>query len=132
MDEGDECDEYAVPILPSRDLDETSAFYSRLGFEPRGRWEGADGYLIVVRGTVELHFRHDPGVDPLATAGSCYLRVRDADALHRDWARLGVPTDRATGSRLTPPVDTAHRMREFALVDRSGNLLRIGSPYEPR
>ncbi|MEY9877595.1 hypothetical protein ABH931_007119 [Streptacidiphilus sp. MAP12-33] len=25
--------------------------------------------------------------------------------------------------------DTAYRMREFALVDRSGNLLRIGSPH---
>jgi hypothetical protein len=27
-----------------------------------------------------------------------------------------------------PPVDTDYRMREFALVDRSGNLLRVGSP----
>ncbi|MFI8456992.1 bleomycin resistance protein [Kitasatospora sp. NPDC085464] len=132
MDEREECVEYAVPVLPSRDLGETSEFYSRLGFEERGRWDGEDGYLIVVRGTLELHFRHDPDVDPLATAGSCYLQVRDADALHRDWARLGVPTDRATGSRLTSPVDTAYRMREFALVDRSGNLLRIGSPGRQR
>lgn len=124
--------EYAVPILPSRDLDETLEFYARLGFEPRGRWDGEDGYLIIARGTVELHFRHDPGVDPLTTAGSCYLHVRDADALHRDWARTGVPTDPATGSRLTPPADTAHQTREFALVDRSGNLLRIGSPCGPR
>ncbi|MFD8707434.1 bleomycin resistance protein [Kitasatospora sp. NPDC059648] len=121
-------DEHAVPILPSRDLDETQRFYGRLGFEPRGRWDGPDGYLIVVRGTVELHFRHDPAVDPLATAGSCYLQVRDADALHREWARTGIPADPATGSRLTPVVDTHYRMREFALVDRSGNLLRIGSP----
>ncbi|MEV8099664.1 hypothetical protein [Kitasatospora sp. NPDC085879] len=71
-------------------------------------------------------------MDPLTTAGSCYLHVRDADALHGDWARLGVPTDRATGSRLMPPTDTGHRMREFALVDRSGNLLRIGSPSGQR
>jgi hypothetical protein len=27
-----------------------------------------------------------------------------------------------------PPVDTDYGIREFALVDRSGNLLRIGSP----
>ncbi|WP_042430920.1 bleomycin resistance protein [Streptacidiphilus anmyonensis] len=121
-------DEYAVPILPSRDLDETLEFYGRLGFESRGRWDGPDGYLIVVRGTVELHFRHDPGVDPLATAGSCYLQVRDADALHQAWAGIGVPTEPATGSRLMPVTDTDYRMREFALVDRSGNLLRIGSP----
>ena len=28
--------EYAVPILPSRDLHETLAFYERLGFKNRG------------------------------------------------------------------------------------------------
>ena len=38
-----------------------------------------------------------------------------------------VPTDLATGSRLVPPNDTDYGMREFALVDPSGNLLRIGS-----
>jgi hypothetical protein len=27
-----------------------------------------------------------------------------------------------------PPADTDYGIREFALVDRSGNLLRIGSP----
>ncbi|WP_244178768.1 bleomycin resistance protein [Streptomyces rubellomurinus] len=122
--------EHAVPVLPSRDLDETLAFYGRLGFEPRGTWL-ADGYAIVVRGSVELHFRYDPRVDPLATAGSCYVHVEDADALHRAWARIGVPADEATGSRLTEPTDTPYRMREFALVDRSGNLLRIGSPSRP-
>ncbi|MFD9690064.1 bleomycin resistance protein [Kitasatospora sp. NPDC059146] len=121
-------DEYAVPVLPSRDLDETQEFYGRLGFEPRGRWDGPDGYLIVVRGTVELHFRHEPGVDPLTTASSCYLQVRDADAWHREWERIGVEADPATGSRLTPVGGTDYRMREFALVDRSGNLLRVGSP----
>lgn len=125
-------DEYAVPILPSRDLGETLTFYARLGFEQRGVSTEQDDYLILVRGTVELHFWHHPEVDPLATAGSCYLQVRDADALHRSWAEIGVPSDRATGSRLEPPTDTDYRMREFALVDRSGNLLRVGSPVRPR
>ena len=36
-------DEYAVPILPSRDLQETFAYYERLGFH----WLGApSGNLI--------------------------------------------------------------------------------------
>ncbi|AUG78009.1 hypothetical protein CFP65_3205 [Kitasatospora sp. MMS16-BH015] len=119
-------DEYAVPVLPSRDLDETREFYARLGFEPPV--PAFDGYLILRRGTVELHFRYAPETDPFTTASSCYLQVRDADALHRTWAAVGVPTEEATGSRLLPPVGTPYRMREFALVDRSGNLLRIGSP----
>ncbi|MBP0450974.1 VOC family protein [Kitasatospora sp. RG8] len=124
--------EYAVPVLPSRDLDETLDFYGRLGFESRGARAGWHGYLILVRGSVELHFQHDAQVDPLATAGSCYVHVDDADALHRAWAEIGVPRDDVTGSRLTAPADTSYRMREFALVDRSGNLLRIGSPSPSR
>jgi catechol 2,3-dioxygenase-like lactoylglutathione lyase family enzyme len=120
-------DEFAVPILPSRDLDETLAFYTRLGFEPRGAPIDRFRYLIVGRGTVELHFFDFPGVDPLTTDFMCYIHVRDADGLYGDWNRAGVPNDPATGSRLMPPQDTDYGMREFALVDPSGNLLRIGS-----
>ncbi|ONK09826.1 VOC family protein [Streptomyces sp. MP131-18] len=121
-------DEYAVPVLPSRDLAETLAFYTHLGFEPHGDPPERHRYLMVTRGAVELHFWHHPEVDPLSTAASCYVRVRDADALHRAWSSAGVPAEAETGSRLVPPADTDYGMREFSLVDRSGNLLRIGSP----
>lgn len=120
-------DEYAVPIMPSRDLNETLDFYLRLGFESEGAPPEKYGYVILSRGTVELHFWHDPDVDPLTTAAGCYVRVKDADALHRSWAEIGVQNDPVTGSRLVAPTDTDYGMREFALVDRSGNLLRIGS-----
>ena len=123
-------DEHAVPILPSRDLEATLAFYERLGFESRGEPIEVYRYLIVGRGGIELHFWDAPDVDPLTTDASCYVRVRDADALHDEWKRIGVQTDRATGSRLMPPVTTDYGMREFALVDPSGNLLRVGSPAE--
>ena len=120
-------DEFVAPILPARDLAATLAFYGRLGFEVLGdRWEEYR-YLIVRRGSLELHFWEHPAVDPLTTDFSCYLFVRDADAVHAEWKRIGVPTDPATGSRLMPPVDTAYGLREFALVDPNGNLLRVGS-----
>jgi catechol 2,3-dioxygenase-like lactoylglutathione lyase family enzyme len=121
-------DEFAVPILPSRDLDETLAFYERLGFERRGAPIERFRYLIVGRGTVVMHFWDAPEVDPLTTSFSCYVHVQDAEALYGEWNRIGVPTDAATGSRLMPPWDTEYGLREFALVDPSGNLLRIGSP----
>jgi hypothetical protein len=123
--------ETAVPILPSRDLEETLAFYERLGFENRGEPPEVWQYLILARGGIELHFFHHPEVDPLTTAAMCYLRVEDADRLHDEWARIGVASDPATGSRLVPPTDTDYGMREFALVDMSGNLLRAGSPVQP-
>jgi hypothetical protein len=120
--------ETAVPILPSRDLNETLVFYLRLGFENRGAPPEQWDYLIIGRGGIELHFYADPDVDPLTTAAGCYLRVADANRLHEEWRRVGVPHDPATGSRLQPPVDTDYGMRELALVDPSGNLLRAGSP----
>jgi catechol 2,3-dioxygenase-like lactoylglutathione lyase family enzyme len=117
----------AVPILPSRDLAETLAFYERLGFASRGAPFERYRYLIVGRGGIELHFWEAPELDPRASDASCYLHVRDADALHREWEEMGIPADPATGSRLMPPEDTDYGLREFALVDPSGNLIRVGS-----
>jgi catechol 2,3-dioxygenase-like lactoylglutathione lyase family enzyme len=119
--------ERAVPILPSRDLLETLEFLQRLGFENRGDSPEVWQYLIVGRGDVELHFTADPSVDPLRTAAMAYVYVDDAQRLYDEWATLVTP-DAATGSRIVPPVDTEYGMREFAVVDPSGNLLRIGSP----
>ena len=120
--------ESAVPILPSRDLGETLAFYERLGFESRGAepWE-AWNYLIIGRGNIHLHFFGMPEIDPLTTIAGCYLYVEDADAVHEEWRGV-VERDPATGSRLEEPMDTHYGMREFALVDPSGNLVRVGSP----
>lgn len=125
-------EEYAAPILPSRDLQRTLAFYARLGFESRGAAPETHGYVVLARGTVELHFYDAPGVDPLTTDAMCYVRVRDADALHAEWERVGVEPDPSTGSRLVAPVDTDYGLREFALVDPSGNLVRVGSPLAAR
>jgi hypothetical protein len=119
--------ERAAPILLSRDLAATLAFYERLGFENRGAPPEEWQYLIIGRGAIELHFTEGPSVDPLTTASMCYLYVDDARRLHREWADLVEP-DPPTGSRIEQPVDTDYGMCEFAVVDRNGNLLRIGSP----
>lgn len=119
--------ERAVPILLSRDLSETLAFYERLGFENRGAPPEEWDYLIIGRGGIELHFSKDASVDPLSTASMCYLHVDDARALFDEWADLVEP-DPPTGSRITAPMDAEYGMREFAVVDRNGNLLRVGSP----
>jgi catechol 2,3-dioxygenase-like lactoylglutathione lyase family enzyme len=118
--------ERTVPILPSRDLAETLEFWGRLGFESVGEPPETYGYCILRRGDLHLHFYADPDVDPLTTAFSCYAYVDDAQALHDEWARL-VDPDPPTGSRIMPPVDTDYGIREFAVVDRSGNLVRVGS-----
>jgi catechol 2,3-dioxygenase-like lactoylglutathione lyase family enzyme len=119
--------ERAVPILPSRDLAESLAFYERLGFTNRGAPPEQWDYLIVGRGGMELHFYAEPGVDPLSTSAGCYCYVDDAHALYDEWAAVVVPDER-TGSRVVAPVDREYGLREFAVVDPSGNLVRVGSP----
>lgn len=114
----------AEPILPSRDLVETRAFYQKLGFES---WWGGGApwdYEIVSRGNLVVHFFTESGLVPGESDSSCYWRVEDADALHREFSSVGLPT--AGIPRLTPPEDQPWGMREFALVDPSGNLIRIG------
>ena len=113
-----------APILPSRDLEATSAWYSRLGFERKGLWP--DEYLIVRRGAVGLHFFHAPDVDPFTSIAGCYLYTADADAIFAEWAALDLP-DSAIPRLHGAPQDTDYGLREFALVDPDGNLLRIGS-----
>lgn len=113
-----------APILPSRDLAATSGFYSRLGFKEAGLWPGE--YLIVMRGEVGLHCFHSPDTDPFTSIAGCYLYVADADALFAEFERLALPTSgipRLHGA----PKDSDYGLREFALVDSDGNLLRIGS-----
>lgn len=119
--------EYSVPILPGRNLRETLRFYERLGFENRGAEPEEWDYLIIGRGGLEFHFSAAPEVDPLSSASSCYAVVDDARSLHDEWAAIVSP-DPSTGSRLIAPMDTDYGMTEFALVDPSGNLIRVGSP----
>jgi catechol 2,3-dioxygenase-like lactoylglutathione lyase family enzyme len=120
---------FAVPIMPSKDLDATLSFYESLGFKNAGAAPSEWNYLIIRRGSVQLHFYGDPNVDP--------LRRRQAATSSRTtpmlFTRLGTRSEyrpiRVPGVGYRgPPADTEYGMREFALVDPSGNLLRVGSP----
>lgn len=116
--------ERSEPILLSRDLDETRAFYERLGFEPWFRGRGGWAYEILSRGHLVVHFVHDPALDPATNQSGCYWRVRDADALHRLSGALGVGS--VGIPRVTEIADRHWGMREFSIVDPSGNLVRVG------
>ena len=110
-----------IPILASRDVAETTGFYQHLGFRVVGLYEDfGPAYLLVRRDDVELHFVHAPDLDPAESHGGCYLRLVDAQGVYDEWEPLAVPG-------IHPPRDTPWGMREFFLVDPSGNLLRIGT-----
>jgi hypothetical protein len=116
--------ERSEPILPALSLDETRAFYTELGFvswhNGRGPWE----YEIFSRGHLVIHYFLERELKPGENYTSCYWRVKDADELYQEFARLGLPSRGIP--RLNPPEDQPWGMREFTLVDPSGNLVRIG------
>lgn len=113
----------AIPTLPSRSVAETVKFYERLGFE--GKILGAgDSYAILTRGPVELHFFTHNDLVPAESSFGCYIRVLDVERIYNDFAAARLP-------RMgIPRMDVLERkpwgMREFAIVDPDGNLLRIG------
>jgi catechol 2,3-dioxygenase-like lactoylglutathione lyase family enzyme len=112
----------AIPILPSRSVNETLTFYRRLGFV--GKLHSHGDYAIVTRGTLELHFFTHRELRPAESSAMCYLRVLDVASIYREIAlaelpRTGIPRQDALE-------DKPWGMREFALVDPDGNLLRIG------
>lgn len=115
----------AIPNLPSRDLDATAAFYGRLGFRTTFQDEG---WLIMERGDLQLEFFPWPDIDPKTTIASCCLRVDNLDALHAAFAAAGLPTSPSSIPRLTPPKTQPWGLRESALVDPDGNLLRCLAP----
>ena len=112
------------PILPSRDLAATRAFWGQLGFQDAGV-DHAD-YLILARDGVELHFFRWPAHDPASCYAGAYLRVSNPAPLDAEWGALGLPD--AGIPRLILVEDKPWGMRELAVIDPDGNLIRVGAP----
>ena len=114
--------EQACPILPSRDFDVTQKFYESMGFT---QWYRDDGYMLMNRDKVELHFFSHPSHRPEACDHGVYVRPADVDAFSDAVAQLNLPRD--TGfPRFAPAEDKPWGMREATIWDPDGTLLRIG------
>ena len=81
----------AIPILPARDLEETRAFYERLGFQAAGWWPTTfGGYAILRRGDLSMHFFSFEEISPYENYAQCYWRVNDVDALYEEFHAVGL------------------------------------------
>ncbi len=109
---------HCIPVLPSADIDATLAFYrDRLGFAG----EALGDYAIVRRDAMELHFQLARGS---AAQASCYIRGGQVPALFAEFSTRHVPG--LTAFEVKP-----WNMKEFAVTDPHGNLLRFGcAPQE--
>jgi len=113
----------AIPILPSRSVKETVTFYKRLGFEG-GAHEFDSSYAILRRGSVELHFFTHEELVPADSSAGCYIRVTDVESVHRACSSSQLP--RTGIPRMEVLEDKPWGLREFAIIDPDGSLIRIG------
>jgi len=113
----------AIPTLPSRSIGATVAFYKRLGFEG-GMHEFNNSYAIMRRGTVEIHFFSHQKLVPAESSAGCYIRVQDVESVYVAFAQNQLPNSGIP--RMDALEDKPWGLREFAIVDPDGNLLRIG------
>ena len=116
-----------IPTLPSRSLSASVEFYKSLGFDG-GMHEFNSDYAILQLGAIELHFFTHTELVPSESSAGCYIRVLDVENIYgsfltRQLPRKGIP-------RMDPLEDKPWGLREFAIVDPDGNLLRVGQIIE--
>ena len=110
--------EQAAAIVAAREMERSIAFYEQLGFVVE-RYEGG-GYAFASRDGVSLHLREAAReVEDGKSSAGLYLYVTDADEVYEEWLTAGVKV-------LNEPEDKDWRMREFAVSDPDGTLLRVG------
>jgi catechol 2,3-dioxygenase-like lactoylglutathione lyase family enzyme len=106
----------AVAILPAHDLDESQAFFERLGFAVASRYD-VQGYRILRDSSgASVHLtKVDPGwVDADRNAHGVYLYSKDVEALAAEFGQTADPKPWG--------------LREFAVSDPAGTLVRVGWP----
>lgn len=109
------------PKLPMRDKARTKAYYmDQLGFTVFGSADH-DGYLMLERDGIQIHFFEHWDLDPKENYGQVYLRTNDIEALYRSLVERGVAIH-PNGAFGTRPWG----QKEFALLDPDHNLLTFG------
>jgi catechol 2,3-dioxygenase-like lactoylglutathione lyase family enzyme len=118
-----EQDDLAIPTLPCRSVSATTEFYRQLGFQG-GAHEFNSDYAIFRRGPIELHFFTHKELVPAESSAGCYVRVSDVQSIYEACSARGLPSRGLP--RMNPLEDKPWGLREFAILDPDGNLLRIG------
>jgi len=113
----------AVPVLSVTDLPAALDEYQRvLGFSKNWVWGDPPELASVCRDRVELELAQRGKVGP-AGPSHVYLQLLGID---RIWDEL-----RAAGAKVRTEIDDrVYGMRDFAIVDASGNVLDLGEPLE--
>lgn len=108
-----------IPKLPMRNKEVTRAFYTnRLGFEELGDYEG---YLMVRRDKIEIHFFEFKGLNPKENYGQAYIRIDNIEDFYQTLldAKISIHPN---GKLEAKPWG----QKEFSILDPDTNLLTFG------
>ncbi|QCR22312.1 VOC family protein [Pontibacter sp. SGAir0037] len=109
------------PKLPMRHKGITREFYiNKLGFKEFGSVD-YDGYLMVEKNNIQIHFFEFKDLDPKDNYGQVYIRTNDIDNIYQSMLDNKVSIH-PNGTLQTKPWG----QKEFALLDPDNNLLTFG------
>lgn len=114
------------PKIPMRNKNITRKFYTeKLGFKERGAEVVAfDGYLILTKDQIELHFFEFRSLNPKENYGQIYIRCDDIDNYYQEL--LDRQVEIHPNGHL---IRKSWGVREFALLDPDMNLITIGEEH---
>lgn len=109
------------PKLPMRDKAVTRDYYvNKLGFQVYGSADH-EGYLMVQKDTIQIHFFEFTELDPKENYGQVYIRTDAIDALYQSFL------DKKIDIHPNGPLQTKPwGQKEFSLLDPDHNLLTFG------
>ncbi len=106
------------PKLPMRDKQTTRDFYiNKLGFIEFGASD-YDGYLMVEKDDIQIHFFEFKNLNPTENYGQVYIRTNDIDQLYEFYNAKNI---------IHTPLENKPWMQlEFSILDPDNNLLTFG------
>ncbi len=110
-----------IPKLPMIDKVVTMNYYlEMLGFSLVSNID-FDGYLMLEKDNMQIHFFEFKSLDPKENYGQVYIRTNDIENLYQKLISKNVPVHPSGHLQLKP-----WGQIEFALLDPNNNLLTFG------
>jgi len=109
------------PKIPMRNKATTKDFYLRqLGFEELGSTD-YEGYLMLKKDKIQIHFFEFKTLDPTENYGQVYIRVDNIENYYQ-WLLAEGTAIHPNGSLKSMPWG----QKEFSVLDPDNNLLTFG------
>lgn len=109
------------PKLPMRDKTATRNYYiDQLGFQEFGSTD-FDGYLMVAKDNIQIHFFEFKELDPRENYGQVYIRTDAIEQLYQEIVNKKVAIHPYGQLTIKP-----WGQKEFSLLDPDNNLLTFG------